>query len=426
MGPTFKPLNIPKDIGQVKPSPAPALPETSRASPAPVTVVPKLTLAPSSIASTTRAPQINTTPSTPTPQVTGPARTLPPPVPAAPQSNPAPKPQSVPQAVVPVPRAPPATPAVPRPAVPSKEAPRNPAAPSQAAPNNNGFFVFQPFNQKPASAPYRTPVNPNAFQIQPQTQPQPAPQPQRPPQLLSEGGRPVPVQQSKLPPGVFAVPAGQSIPAGAVLVNSQGQPLSEKPPAPSAPKLQFGFQPVSQPQPAAVAQPPRPAPGGLSPFQQIQQSQPNSRPQSVPTTFQQIKSQPPPPPRPIQGGPQPFQQIQSQRLPQPVPQRLPQPAPQRLPQAAPPRLPQVAPQRPPQGGSRPAPFTAFSAGVPPQQLRTGGQIGVQPQRPGPGQFAQFDSRFGPPRPQSPGQLRPTQFQQGQGFVGFGQSQLRGA
>lgn len=376
--PTFKPLNIPKDIGQVQPS----LPEQPRAaSPA----LPKHTPTPNSI------PRLQPTKSVSTPR-------LPPPVPV-PQAVPVPRPAPVPQAVpvtrpVPVPQTVPVTrpvpqtvpvtkpvpvpqtttvpspapkivttPAAPKPAV-------NPAAiripPPQGVPNKNGFFVFQPFNQKPASAPFRTPVNPNAFKIQPQAQP--PTQPQQPPQLISQAGRPLPQQgrplpqpvaqpnrpspsvaQPQLPPGVFAIPSNQPIPSGAVRVNAQGQILQQpaRPPAAQrpqgAPQLQFGFQPV----------------------------------------------------------------------------------PQNVPQARPPT--QVRPQAPGRPQNRPAPFTAFGGGVPPQQLRLSGQgaqLGVPPQLQRPGQFSQFDSRFAP-RPASQGQLRPAQVQQ-QGLNVFNPNQLRGA
>merc|ERR1719205_197738 len=127
------------------------------------------------------------------------------------------------------------------------------AAPAPpATPKPNKFFVFQPFNQKPASKPFRTPVNPDAFVIKPQSAP--ARPPQSPPTLISQGGRPIsspqavpapprpapvapqrpqapraqsaPIPQSQLPPGVFAVPAGQPIPAGAIRVNPQGQAIN--------------------------------------------------------------------------------------------------------------------------------------------------------------------------------------------------------
>ena len=373
--PTFQPLNVPKDISQVKvaePAPAPKAPapaETPRsASPAPVVVVPKPTLAP--------------------------AKAAPAPAPV-PQAAPAPAPVAVPApAPSPVPQAAP--------------------APS-TAPKTNKFFVFQPFNQQPASKPFRTPVNPDAFVIKPQAAP--ARPPQSPPTLISQGGRPVPVPQgarpvatpqavpapprpapvapqrpaaprapsspipqSQLPPGVFAVPAGQPIPAGAIRVNPQGQainsqgqvipepvraPVPEQPrrpaAAPQTPQLQFGFQPVSQ----GAPQPQRPAP------------------QSVPRPVAQ-------PPRPPVGAPRPAQ-------------------------------------------SRPAPFTAFGstpsrpvAQAPQFQARPQ-QLGVPPQLQQAGQFSQFDSRFAP-RPQTPQQqFRPAQFQPGQqGFNVFNPAALRGA
>ena len=368
--PTFQPLNVPKDISQVKVAPkAPVPAEAPRsASPAPVVVVPKPTLAPKVVPA-------------PVPQA------APAPVP---QAAPAPVPQAVPApAPSPVPQAAPAPPATPKP---------------------NKFFVFQPFNQKPASKPFRTPVNPDAFVIKPQAAP--ARPPQSPPTLISQGGRPVPasqavpaplrpapapvapqrpqaprapsapIPQSQLPPGVFAVPAGQPIPAGAIRVNPQGQainsqgqlipeparaPVPEQPrrpaAAPQTPQLQFGFQPVSQ----GAPQPQRPAP------------------QSVPRPVAQ-------PPRPPVGAPRPAQ-------------------------------------------SRPAPFTAFGSGPArpvaqaPQFQARPQQLGVPPQLQQPGQFSQFDSRFAP-RPQGgvpSQQFRPAQFQPGQqGFNVFNPSALRGA
>ena len=357
--PTFQPLNVPKDISQVAaPKPAPVPAEAPRsASPAPVVVVPKPTLAP----------------------------------------KPAPAP--VPQAVVPAP-------------APSPIPQAAPAPP--ATPKPNKFFVFQPFNQQPASKPFRTPVNPDAFVIKPQAAP--ARPPQSPPTLISQGGRPIaapqavpapprpapvpqalapqrpqapraqsaPIPQSQLPPGVFAVPAGQPIPAGAIRVNPQGQAINsqgqlipeparapvEQPrrpaAAPQTPQLQFGFQPVSQ----GAPQPQRPAP------------------QSVPRPVAQ-------PQRPPVGAPRPVQ-------------------------------------------SRPAPFTAFGAPqarpvaqAPPQFQGRPQQLGVPPQlQQQPGQFSQFDSRFAP-RPQAgvpqSQQFRPAQFQPGQqGFNVFNPSALRGA
>merc|ERR550525_1229805 len=210
--PTFQPLNVPKDISQVKlaPTPAPKAPVPAEAprsaSPASVVVVPEPSVAPKKAA---------------------------PALAPVPQAAPAPSP---------IPQAAPAPPATPKP---------------------NKFFVFQPFNQKPASKPFRTPVNPDAFVIKPQAAP--ARPPQSPPTLISQGGRPVPVPQgarpvatpqavpapprpapaapqrpaaprapsspipqSQLPPGVFAVPAGQPIPAGAIRVNPQGQAINSQ------------------------------------------------------------------------------------------------------------------------------------------------------------------------------------------------------
>merc|ERR1712088_1172802 len=112
---------------------------------------------------------------------------------------------------------------------------------------------------------------------------------------------------SQLPPGVFAVPAGQPIPAGAIRVNPQGQainsqgqvipepvraPVPEQPrrpaAAPQTPQLQFGFQPVSQ----GAPQPQRPAPQSVPrPVAQAPQFQGRPQQLGVPPQLQQQPGQ---------------------------------------------------------------------------------------------------------------------------------------
>ena len=375
--PNFKPLNIPQDIGQVKPTPAPLAPTPSEAprSAAPVTVVPRLT---------------------PAPQTAAPAA-------PAPSVVPAPKAQDKPK----------------------------------------GFFVFQPFNQKPASEPFRTPVNPDAFVIKPSVSPAARPNLNSGPALISQGGRPLPVSfpgqpqarpqsppkqafpapqqsfpaqprpqafpapqqprpaapipgaipQSQLPAGVFAVPAGQPIPAGAIRVNPQGQAINhqgqlipEQPRRP-APQQQSVRPALQQPIRPASQQPIRPAP------QQTIRTAPQ---QSIRPAVQQ----PSPGAPQLQFGFQPVSQTGASQQ------------------------------------NRPAPFTAFGAGAPQQrapqfqaqpQQRAPQQLGVPPQlQQQPGQFSQFDSRFAPrPQAAAPQQFRPAQFAPNN-FNVFNPTQLRGA
>jgi len=394
--PTFKPLSVPQDIGQARPAPVAEAPRS--ASPAPLAVLPSPTPAPKAA---------------PAPVKASPVASAPAPQPAAPLATP--------------------------------------------QPQNNKFFVFQPFNQQPASQPFRTPINHDAFRIQPQ--PLSAGPPQSPPSLISQGGRPIsspipppqpprslpapvarplrpqaipqpirpqaaqplrpqaaqplrpqaaqplrpqpaqplrpaaprpaPVPQSRLPPGVFAVPAGQPIPAGAIRVNTAGQAINVQ------------GQLIPEPARAPVPEQPRRPAGPPAP---------RPAPQGAPQTPQ------------LQFGFQPVSQG-AQSAPRPAPRPAPQGAPR--PVARPP----VGAPRP-GGPGRPAPFTAFGGGAPrpqaPQFQARPQQLGVPPQLQQPGQFSQFDSRFAP-RPQQQGQFRPAQFQpSGQGFNVFNPAQLRGA
>jgi len=189
------------------------------------------------------------------------------------------------------------------PAAPSPATASTPAAPTSPAAPANTFFVFQPFNQQganapqPASAPFRTPVNPNAFQIRP-AQPRPAqPQPIRPVQPQVQAARPAAPQ----------VPQRVPVP----------QPAAAQP-APT-PQLQFGFSPVPQGQPARPAQPQPARPQPVAQPQRPAPPQFQQRPQ-VFTAFRgqqaaQVQPRPAPqqarpPPQQFQGRPQQFQQPQ--------------------------------------------------------------------------------------------------------------------
>jgi len=273
------------------------------------------------------------------------------------------------------------TPAAPLPAAPS--APVAPAAPTSPAAPANTFFVFQPFSQQPASAPFRTPVNQNAFQVSP-NQPRPAqqrpvqprpvqPRPVQPRPVQPQAARPIQPQPTRPLPQV-----PQRVPI----------PQSAAPQQAGAPQLQFGFSPVQQ-QPQRPAPPQRPAqPQQLRP-QQPRPAPPQfqQRPQAF-TAFggqQQVQARPP-------------QQQQLQARPPPRQQLQARPPPQQQLQARPP---------PQQFQGRPQQFQQPQLGIPPQ---------LQQQRPGAPQFAQFDSRFAPrPQGQAPGQVqfRPAQFQPGQ-------------
>jgi len=259
------------------------------------------------------------------------------------------------------------SPAAPVTAAPSAPAaPATPAAPSSPAAPANTFFVFQPFSQQPASAPFRTPVNPNAFAVNPAAS-QPRPVQPRPVQPQPQAARPQPQ---------VARPA-QPQPARAVPQIPQRVPIPQAgaPQQAAAPQLQFGFSPVQQAQPQRPAPAPRPA--------QPQQVRPAQPPRPAPQQFQAR----PPAFTAFRG-----QQVQQAR---PPPQQV---RPQQQLQARPP---------PQQFQGRPQQFQQPQLGIPPQ---------LQQQRPGAPQFAQFDSRFAPrPQGQQPGQVqfRPAQFQPGQ-------------
>jgi len=401
----FEPLNIP-DISQVQvkssqpPSPPPTRPPTLAPSPTPTRLPPPTII------------QTRPTTSRPAPQ------------PTTPPTRPAPRPTTVFPATIPkaaaapeTPRqsAPVAVPATTKAALPTTVPPK----PAQQTPSNT-FFVFQPFNQpQAATSPFRTPVNHDAFHVRPAGAAPPPPRPpvqvpanarlpqvaqpatqqvqSRPaPQLLPQAQpRPVPQRLPVAQPVPQRLPVAQPVPQR-LPVAQQPRPVAQSPqqvrpgapqPVPSAPRLQFGFQPVSQQQGQPQGRPGQPA-ARPAPFTAF-----GGRPQQ----FQ---------PRPAQ--PQQFRQ---------APQFQNQPRPAQL-------------GVPPQNQQRPA-----QLGVPPQNQPRPAQLGVPPQlqaQPGAPQFAQFDSRFAPrPAGQAPGQLqlRPAQFSPGasQQFNVFNPSQqLRGA
>jgi len=254
-----------------------------------------------------------------------------------------------------------ATTAAPTPAAPVTAAPSAPAAaPSSPAAPANTFFVFQPFSQQPASAPFRTPVNPNAFKVNPAPA-QPRPVQPRPVQPQPQAARPQPQVARPVQPARPAPQIPQRVPI----------PQTAAPQQAAAPQLQFGFSPVQQAQPQRPAQPPRPV--------QPQQVRPQQAPRPAPAQFQ---------PRPPA-----FTAFRGQQV-----QQVQQARPQQQVQARPP---------PQQFQGRPQTFQQPQLGIPPQ---------LQQQRPGAPQFAQFDSRFAPrPQGQAPGQVqfRPAQFTPGQ-------------
>jgi len=364
----FEPLNIP-DISQVTV-------KTTQPPPPPPTRPVSIATRPVSIATTaspTRLPpptiprQPTTVRPVPTQTTASTTRLVTRPSPSAPKAPEQPR-QSIPASTKPIPAAP------------------------AAKPDANTFFVFQPFNQpQAASAPFRTPVNPTAFQVKP---------------VGAAPARPAPVPQQQ--------PIRQA-------------PVLQQQPARPAPVLQQ--QPA---RPAPVVQQPRP----VVPQRLQVNPQQGVQPQRIPAQIQQTIQPQRLPPR-QQGVPQ--GQVQGAR---PVP-----------------NVPQLQfgfqPVNQQQVQSRPAPFTAFANGRPPQlqgrplqvqQTRPAPQfqsqsrpqqLGVPPQlqlqaQPGSPQFAQFDSRFAPrPAGQAPGQLqlRPAQFspQATQQLSVFGRpQQLRGA
>jgi len=362
----FEPLNIP-DIAAVKVNLPPPTPAPVKIAP---TQAPTQRPTPAPTQRPTPAPTQRQTPA-PTRRPT-PAPSTRPPVPVRITLTEAPR-QSQPVRI-----------ASPTPAAPAPAAPSAPAAPAKNTPPANTFFVFQPFSQQsrpapqPASAPFPTPVNPNAFEVRP-AQPRPAqprpvqprpvqPQPPRP--IQPQAGRPVPQIPQRVPVPQAAAPQRQA-----------------------SPQLQFGFQPVSQGQP----QPQRPVQPQPQRPVQPQPPRPVQRPRPAPSQFQLQAQRPQQVPFTAFGG-QSAQQFQAR------PQQL-----------------QARPAPPQQFQSRPT-FQQPQLGIPPQ---------LQQQQGAP-QFAQFDSRFAPrPQGQAPGQaqFRPAQFQPGQSqqFSVFNPAQqLRGA
>ena len=189
----------------------------------------------------------------------------------------------------------PTQPATVRVPAPTPAAPQ--PAPARPQPGQNTFFVFQPFNQggqpapspRPASDPFNTPLNQNAFRIVagaqgaaaqrpvPQAASAGVPQPQQffqPQQLQPQAGAPagVPqpqqffqpqqVQQQAGAPAPISLPiqrlpvpqaAAPQRPAAPPAFQPQAaaptpQAAAPAPQASGAPQLQFGFQPVIRPQ----------------------------------------------------------------------------------------------------------------------------------------------------------------------------------
>ena len=176
-------------------------------------------------------------------------------------------------------RLPPPTPAAPRPTTVLTSAPAaRPAAPAVPAAQRpagqapaNTFFVFQPFNQqgapapspRPASQPFATPFNPNAFQIRPGQAGAAAPRPAGQPQPLQPFPQRIPAAApaaaAPARPAAPAAPARPAAPAPAPQFRQPAPVPSQTfpgQPAAARPQLQFGFQPVQQAAGAAA----RPAP----------------------------------------------------------------------------------------------------------------------------------------------------------------------
>jgi len=295
--------------------------------------------------------------------------------------------------------------ASPTPAAPAPATPSAPAAPA------NTFFVFQPFSQQqPASAPFSTPVNPNAFQVRP-AQPQAARplQQQAPRPIQPQAARPIQPQAARpiqpQPPRQVQPQAARPVPQ-----IPQRVPIPQAAAPQGAPQLQFGFQPVPQGQP----QPQRPL--------QPQPQRPLQPQPQRPLQPQPQRPLQPQPQRPLQ--PQPPRQLQQR----PAPQQQ-RPAPQQFQGQRPAPFTAFGGQRAPQFQARPAPPQQLQARpAPPQQFQGRPQLGIPPQLQQPQgapQFAQFDSRFAPrPQGQAPGQVqfRPAQFQPGQQRVQPGQQQ----
>ena len=314
-----------------------------------------------------------------------PAPAAPSPAPAAPTTFAA----SPSPATVRLPSPTPAAPVVTRPQA---------ASPTGAAPANT-FFVFNPFNQQgapapspvPASEPFKTPLNQNAFAIRPVVPGQAAPAAQAP--------RPAAPQAAPAQPTIVRQPPQFSIQPQ--LIQQQPRPATAARPA--AP-------PAFQPQVF------RPAPGQPQPVQ----------------SFRPAPAAPRPAPAAARPAPAAARPAPAAARPAPAAARPVQPAPAARPQSAPQLQFGFTPVQQQQPNNRPAPFTAFRTGTPPQiqALQQGrpAQLGVPPQLQGSAQ------RFAPQliqgRPGTP-QLRPAQFQQAtsgsspQPFSVFG-GQLRGA
>jgi len=223
-------------------------------------------------------------------------------------------------ASVPAPEAPRSQPAaVPKPVVQAAPAPVRAAAPAPApaaapAQPANTFFVFQPFGQqgqpRPVSAPVPTPVNPNAFTINPVKTGVPPPKPQSAPAPAA----PKPAQVA-LPQRIIPQPQ---------IIQSQPRPVQPAPvsaprpvqPAPASAPRPVQPAPASAPRPAPVAAAPRPVqstPQLQFGFQPVSQGAPG---QSRPAPFTAFRSGAPAASRPVQLGVPPQLQQQAQAAPQ--------------------------------------------------------------------------------------------------------------
>merc|ERR1712106_494578 len=166
-----------------------------------------------------------------------------------------------------------------------------PNAPAKPETPGSTFFVFQPFNQpQAASAPFRTPVNHNAFEVKPAGA-APALQPI---QLQQQPARQAPVVQQPRPAQVF-----QQQPARPAPVVQQPRPAQVF-------QQQRPAQVFQQQRPAQVAQQPRPAPVVQQPRPVVPQrlqvtQQQATQPQRIPA---QVQLQPQQFPTRQQGVPQ--------------------------------------------------------------------------------------------------------------------------
>ena len=291
-------------------SPVTAAPATTRFSPRPTSAVPTPTRAPA------------------TPQAILPAGTIK--LDFEPLNIPRPSP--TPSAARPTSRFPaspsPATVRLPAPTQPAAPVRPAAAAPTGAAPANT-FFVFNPFQQGgapvpspvPASNPFNTPLNMNAFQIRPAPG-SPAPGAPRAPPAPQAPRAPLPPRPQFIQPTQQFRPAPTNA-AVAPPFQPQAAPRPQQPaPIRQAPQQQSPFRQAPQ-QPAPVRQAPQP---GQQPqvqfgFQPIQQQpQQAGRPFTAFTAFrngtppQQIAAQqrPAPPQAPNRFAPQPQFQPQGQ------------------------------------------------------------------------------------------------------------------